>query len=121
VAVDRDAILQVWSLLFGRLTDKRPSKSLFAQVAAALFGSRASLSPSYLAADPDAITSRWLARQYCFEQLRELGAARRSVAKRLATARAFLLRHIARAIVETGSAAAIAKRMTPLGAPPQIA
>lgn len=121
VAVDPDAIFRVWTLLFGRPSDKRPSKSLLAQVAAALLGSRTSFSPPYLSADFDTVTSRWLARQYCFAQLRELVATRRNVAKRLAAARAFLLRHIARATVETGSTAANSKRMTPLGAPPQIA
>jgi len=121
LAVDAKAIWRVWTLVFGQPTDTRPSKSLVAQVAAALLGSRTALGADYLAADFDAVSSRELAREYRLAQLRELVASRRHLAQHFAAARAFLLRHIARATVETGSTAAIAKRMTPLGAPPQIA
>ncbi|MEM5389852.1 hypothetical protein VSR68_40980 [Paraburkholderia phymatum] len=121
LAVNPDAFWRVWTLLFGQPTDTRPSKSLVAQVAAALFGSRTAPGADYLAADFDAVNSRELAREYRLARLRELVASRRHLAQCFAAARAFLLRHIARATVETGSTAAIAKRMTPLGAPPQIA
>ncbi|MBP0596166.1 hypothetical protein J8I87_42545 [Paraburkholderia sp. LEh10] len=45
LAVSPDAFWRVWTLLFGQPTDTRPSKSLVAQVAAALLGSRTAPAP----------------------------------------------------------------------------
>jgi hypothetical protein len=60
-------------------------------------------------------------REYYRELLRELVSSRRLIAECFARARSSLIRPKARPVTETGSAAAIARRMTPLGAPPQFA
>jgi hypothetical protein len=86
-----------------------------------LFGSRLRYEANYLTQTEVNLSSRWLAREYWLERLHSLVANVRRMSQRLAVARLSLSRFLRQPITETGSSAAIAKRINPLGAPPQIA
>jgi hypothetical protein len=113
-----DPFLQVCGFLFAHLFEKPPTKSSVTQAIEAFVGSRRRSQPFYYITAPlDTATSRWLAREYWLDLLHGLVANRREMKKRLAGARNLVLEYVKRPVAETGSSAAIAKRMNPLGAP----
>ncbi|MEW6342940.1 MAG: hypothetical protein AB1704_19955 [Pseudomonadota bacterium] len=118
-----DAVLQIgrflYAQVFGNLAP--PAKSSLSREIEAILGIRRRFQPFYATIGLDTATSRWLARQYFFAQLHEFVENRAGIKKRLADARNRILQYIGRPVAETGSSAAIAKRINPLGAPPQIA
>jgi hypothetical protein len=118
-----DAVLQVCGFLYAQLVDipKPPAKSCLSRAIEAIVGSRRRFQPFYVTTGLDTATSRWLARQYFFAQLHDLVENHLGIKKRLTGARNRVLQYIGRPVAETGSSAAIAKRINPLGAPPQIA
>jgi hypothetical protein len=117
-----DAFSQFFGFLFARAFKKPPTKSSYTQAIEAFVGSgRRSLPSYYITAGLDTATSRWVAREYWLDLLHGLVVNRREMKKRLAGARSLVLQYVKRPVAETGSSAAIAKRMNPLGAPPQIA
>jgi len=116
-ATGMDAVWYVCRFLFAGLFEKPPTKSAVTQAIEAIVGSRRPFQPFYVTTAIDTVTSRWLARQYWFDQLHDLVENRLEIKKRLAGARNLILQHFKRSVAETGSSAAIAKRMNPLGAP----
>ena len=113
-------VYEFWSNLF-RLKVERRTKSPVVRAIEKLFGSRLRYEADYLTAAEICLSSRWLAREYWLEQLNSLVAHARRLAQRLAAVRLSLLQRLIKPTSETGSSAAIAKRLNPLGAPPQLA
>ncbi|WP_322093947.1 hypothetical protein [Paraburkholderia bannensis] len=77
---------------------------------------------SYMLAEGFLGSAGQLAKDFFLQTLRELSASHRDLASRRALARAthMRVRPNSGLTAETGSAAAIAKRMNPLGAPPRL-
>lgn len=114
-----NAALYICRLIYGRFLEKReaPTRSPLSKAIEAIVGSRRRFRPFDATADVDKVTSRWLARQYFFARLRDFVDDRLEIKKRLAATRERVLQYVGRPVAETGSSAAIAKRINPLGAP----
>ena len=113
-------VYEFWFKLFRSKADNR-AMSPVARAIEKLFGSRLRYAADYLNETEIALSSRWLAREYWLEQLHLLVTDARRLAQRLGAVRLSLLRRLVNPTAETGSSAALAKRLNPLGAPPQIA
>ncbi|WP_211709140.1 hypothetical protein [Paraburkholderia aspalathi] len=100
---------------------RQPTKSGIARAIDALAGSSRPYRPDDFPIDLGGYAAGVSAREYWLALFHDLTVSRRASAERLARARVSLVRFAGRPSAETGSAAAIAKRMNPLGAPPQIA
>ncbi len=77
---------------------------------------------SYILVEGLLVSARQLAKDFCLATLRELSARNRDLASKRALARAvhMRVRPSLGLTAETGSAAAIAGRMNPIGAPPHL-
>lgn len=123
VELSTDAVFQVWHFLYGRIfaRPKAPTKSFLSKTIESIVGSRRQLRPFYDATELGRGISHCLWREYFSAQLQDFVHNRLQIKQRLAATRERFLQYIGRPVTETGSSAAIAKRINPLGAPPQIA
>lgn len=113
-------LFQIWRRLFEPEAED-PALSPFARAAEKLYGSKLRHGASAFFGSEITALSEQLARDFWLAQMHALIVRARQLAERLAAARLPMLSGLGRRTAETGSSAAIAKRLNPLGAPPQIA
>jgi hypothetical protein len=95
-----------------------PEKTRLSTEIGRALGSFCEPEAKYVALDSLLSKSLAIALDYAAEVFAEVEHSHRAVSKRLADSRLSLIRNVGRLVTETGSAAALANRMTPLGAPP---
>ncbi|AOJ64635.1 hypothetical protein WJ32_18860 (plasmid) [Burkholderia ubonensis] len=101
--------------------ERRLPKSKISGAVEQLAGGRFRLVAMCFVVDVPQRSVNWRSPQEFMETLRELVDSRRESLKRRAQSLVSLVRRLLDPALESGSAAAIAKRMNPLGAPPQFA
>ncbi|RQU68111.1 hypothetical protein DF141_28335 [Burkholderia cenocepacia] len=112
----------VWQRVMSATTarERRLPKSKISGAVEQLAGGRFRLAAMCFVVDAPQRSVKWLSPQEFMETLRELVNRRRESLKRRAQSLVSLVRRLVDPAPESGSAAAIAKRMNPLGAPPQF-
>ncbi|WP_146075235.1 hypothetical protein [Burkholderia anthinoferrum] len=101
--------------------ERRLPKSKISDAVEQLAGGRFRLVAMCFVVDVPQRSVNWRSPQEFMETLRELVDSRRESLKRRAQSLVSLVRRLLDPAPESGSAAAIAKRINPLGAPPQFA
>lgn len=121
-SVHDSAFLRVLaSMLRGRSRGRRVPKNKLAQAVEQLIGAPFRPLASCFFDDASMVSARILAEQFYLAEWRDLVESCRERAQRWARTLATLIKRFFDPAPETGSAAAIARRMNPLGAPPQYA
>ncbi|MCR4469787.1 MULTISPECIES: hypothetical protein [unclassified Burkholderia] len=123
LSLDSISALELWHRILGtpaaltRRANRTDLMLAVEQFAGRLFRQQVTFYPN----DVVITSSLVLVKEFARDTLREMLDRCRDIAKQCAAARASLRRRIINPAPETGSAAAIAKRLNPLGAPPQFA
>ncbi|MCA8059625.1 hypothetical protein [Burkholderia cepacia] len=100
--------------------ERRLPKSKISDAVEQFAGGRFRLAAMCFVVDVPQRSVNWRSPQEFMETLRELVDRRRESLKQRAQSLVSLVRRLVDPAPESGSAAAIAKRMNPLGAPPQF-